>query len=979
MADTWHKVGKVTVTKGSNIVTGTNTVWLDNKQGITIGDIFIVPGAGSVQLYELKEIISNTEMHLMSPYQGDNIVEGDYALIPHETESVPDFAKRIAAALRYYQDALVSIYNFAANEGDVEFISPEGDIITVPSLHAMEKQITDAIENIAAEVNDKWSDTNVPEHGKIPWAADKNEKRQQNFDTNVVLIGNDNHDSKYASIILRTMHPDVDVTKGTTFIEKVGDAGLNIITRNTDTGANNGLITIPSGENGIVYHTGRPPTALETSATSMEPGLVLSTGAGDWTTAQFIAWLQGLGAFTKRTLTVKCGWEYASNRNITDTGLGNIQLAGVVIEFVGRGASECTITLTCPRYSAGGTIGAGAVLIYDSHGSSGGFWRKVYTSLNMPTANEIGALSNENPVVKEGFLALEQPGTDTQKGRVGAGSGDVFLNNIVSAKFLQLKDNGTLTYNDKLVYTGDQKPSANEINAGDIRAGGRITTIDTSKLPTNTFYPIEFLKGIGGSQHDFIETIMVKSQSRGGGDPYNQCQLYGEISCGSWSDTPKWAELVHHYYDPKERTIGGVYITNNITNSFIIYVRGGNVYDVTSASTATLKTTPIIYDNGNAAQKVTYPLITTNNAPNITNTSLVLDCTSVGVGKYQWGLTKNVSSQLHLDSKVSNSPTLTLGDDDTGFGYRSDGAMNIYANGTNWGTFEGSTFKYPEIYGIYPNSFRMYHATRSAFWRNDGSQLYLLKTNTNDPNGSYDNARPLYWDMVNNVLNLNPTWLNMHSGVRHYGTVYFPSASGSQMEFNQRMWGTGTRLSVSEWGWGAGGGQAANWGMYLQRETGLASGNQSRLNVNGLINGTLEGTSDPRLKGDKQVIDPVQALDSIQRLTGYTFQWKTTGLYSNGVMADDLLDVMPEAVSIRGASSEEALAAGIEEGDDIYTVEYQQLHALQIQAIKQLKDEVDDRDQKIAAQNQVIDNLQAQLYDLQQKIGDLITNNNLIG
>lgn len=978
MADTWHKVGKVTVTKGSNIVVGTNTVWLDNKQGITIGDIFIVPGAGSVQLYELKEIISNTEMHLMSPYQGDNIVEGDYALIPHETESVPDFAKRIAAALRYYQDALVSIYNFAANEGDVEFISPEGDIITVPSLHAMEKQIADVIEKIAADVGDKWSDTNVPEHGKIPWAADKNEKRQQNFDTNVLLVGNDNHDSKYASIILRTMHPDVDETKGTTFIEKVGDSGLNIITRNTATGANNGLITIPSAENGIIYHTGRPPTALETGGSSVQDGLVLATGAGNWTTAQFVAWLQGLGAFTKRSFTVKCSWEYAANRNITDTGIGNVQMAGVVVEVVGKSSTECTITLTCPRYSAGGTIGAGAVLIYDSHGSSGGFWRKVYTSLNMPTANEIGALSNENPVIKEGFLALEHPGTDTQKARLGAGAGDVFLNNMVSSAYLQLKDNGTLTYNNKLVYTEDQKPAANDINAGDIRAGGRITTVSTLGLPTTNFYPVEFLKGVGGSQNDFIETFMVKGQSRGGADPYNQNQLYGQISCASWSDTPKWADLTYHQYDAKERSIGGLYITNNMTNSFVLYLRGGNSYDITSAAVVTLKTSGIVYDNGNAAQKVTYP-VSTNGTPAITNASLVLDCLTVVPGKHQWGFEANhISGSMNIDTKWTGGPTLSIGEAGSGFSYRSAGSMNIFMGGTNWGIFEGSVLKYPEIYGIYPNSFRMHHATRSVFWRNDGNQLYLLRTNDGDPNGSYNNYRPLYWDLVNNVLNLSPTWLNMHSGVRHYGTVYFPSASGSQMEFNQRMWGSGTRLSVSEWGWGAGGGQAANWGMYLQRETGLATGNQSRLNVNGLINGTLEGTSDPRLKTAKQVLGGVQALDAIQLLNGYSFQWKTTGLYSNGVMADELMVVMPEAVSIRGANALEAEAAGIEEGEDIYTVEYQQLHALEIEAIKQLKVLVEERDAQINAQNEVIANLQAQFALLERRLGDLITNNNLV-
>lgn len=977
MADTWHKVGKVTVTKGSNVVTGTNTVWLDNKQGITIGDIFIVPGAGSVQLYELKEIISNTEIHLMSPYQGDDIVEGDYALIPHETESVPDFAKRIAAALRYYQDALVSIYNFASSDTPVDFISPEGDTITVDSIPMMEKKVNDALAELTAELDDKWSDTNIPTGDKLYWAADKRTPAQQTFNSNTVLLGNDNDRSAYSGIVFKSIHPTVPSTRAMTFVEKQGGVGLNIITRGLD-GTNDGTISIPAGETGTVYHTGRKPSAIDVGAPTIETSS-RSTGAGTWTTVQFIEWLESKGAFSSRAWSTKVDWSYAGNRALTDTGFGAFNLAGCLIESHGYSDREFFVRITIPNQTSGDAFAQGGILIYNSQGPNyDPGWRRVYTSRSLPTANEVGALSNENPVVKEGFLALEVPGTNLQKARLGAGATDVFLNNTTSSKFLQLKDSGELQYDGQTVYTAGQKPGANEINAGDIRAGGRMTTIQASNLPNNTFYPVEFWKGTGGSQHDYIETIMIKSASRGGADPFNQCQLYGQISCASWSDTPKWAELIYNQYDPKERTIGGVYITNNISNTFVVYVRGGNVYDITSASTAVLHTSPIVYDNGNAAQRVTYPIITTNNAPDITNASLVLDCTTSETGNFQWGLTRNVVNTLNLGTK-SSAVSLSFGDMTTGFGYRGPGAINVFSNGTNWGYIDGNTFRYPEFYGIYPNSFRMYHSTRSAFWRNDGSQLYLLRTNDNDPNGSYNTDRPLYWDMVNNQINLSPTFLNFRGSIRTYAYSYWPLAYGSQLEMNHRMWGSGTRLSVSEWGWAAGGGQNNSWGMYIQRETGLATGDRTRLAVNGLINGTLEGTSDPRLKSDKQLIDPVQALDSIQRLNGYNFQWKTTGLYSNGVMADELLDIMPEAVSIRGASPEEAVAAGIEEGDDIYTVEYQQLHALQIQAIKQLKDEVDDRDQKIAAQNQVIDNLQTQLYDLQQKIGDLITNNNLIG
>ncbi|EFK0328059.1 phage tail protein [Escherichia coli] len=130
-----------------------------------------------------------------------------------------------------------------------------------------------------------------------------------------------------------------------------------------------------------------------------------------WTTAQFISWLESQGAFNHPYWMCKGSWTYANNKVITDTGCGNICLAGAVVEVIGtRGAM--TIRVTTPSTSSGGGT-TNAQFTYINHGTdySPG-WRRDYNSRNKPTASEIGALPSGGTAVSSVNLA--------SKGRVAA-------------------------------------------------------------------------------------------------------------------------------------------------------------------------------------------------------------------------------------------------------------------------------------------------------------------------------------------------------------------------------------------------------------------------------------------------------------------------------------------------------------------------------------------------------------------------------
>ncbi|MDM2906615.1 phage tail protein [Citrobacter sp. Cpo015] len=118
-------------------------------------------------------------------------------------------------------------------------------------------------------------------------------------------------------------------------------------------------------------------------------GTVSIGGGGNWTTADFIAWLESQGAFNHPYWMCKGSWSYGDNRTITDTGCGNIQLAGAVVEVMGV-RDAMTIRVTTPTASTTGVVNA--QFTYVNHG--GGYpatWRRDFNTANKPTPGDVGA------------------------------------------------------------------------------------------------------------------------------------------------------------------------------------------------------------------------------------------------------------------------------------------------------------------------------------------------------------------------------------------------------------------------------------------------------------------------------------------------------------------------------------------------------------------------------------------------------------
>ncbi|EIS0961235.1 hypothetical protein LY121_004589 [Salmonella enterica] len=114
------------------------------------------------------------------------------------------------------------------------------------------------------------------------------------------------------------------------------------------------------------------------AARAFNGAVTIGGDANPWTTAEFIVWLESQGAFNHPYWMCRGTWSYALNKVITDTGCGNICLAGAVIEVMGvRGAM--TVRVTTPTTTSGGGV-ASAQFTYINNGD--GYapgWRREFS------------------------------------------------------------------------------------------------------------------------------------------------------------------------------------------------------------------------------------------------------------------------------------------------------------------------------------------------------------------------------------------------------------------------------------------------------------------------------------------------------------------------------------------------------------------------------------------------------------------------
>lgn len=151
-----------------------------------------------------------------------------------------------------------------------------------------------------------------------------------------------------------------------------------------------------------------------------------------------------------------------------------------------------------------------------------------------------------------------------------------------------------------------------------------------------------------------------------------------------------------------------------------------------------------------------------------------------------------------------------------------------------------------------------------------------------------------------------------------------------------KLWGNGSdRPAVIEWGFDNGPG----WVFYAQYN----SNGTRQMNVNGTVNcTTVNQSSDRELKDNIKPIENARA--GLAKMGGYTYTLKKDGMPYAGVIAQEVMDVVPEAVST--FEDYEHLAGPTQDGEELvgrqrfFQVDYGAIAAYAVQVCKEQEEEL---------------------------------------
>ncbi|CNL26900.1 putative phage tail protein [Yersinia frederiksenii] len=140
----WYRTGRASSVAGSNIITGTGTLWASNVFGIAPGQTLAVPGGGQILQYEILAVDSDTKIRIATNAT-TTVNNSEYAIVTTVANSYSALARQTSANLAVYEKLLSDWNNITTGTGNVTIIAPDGTQVIMPSLNQMNENINSKI------------------------------------------------------------------------------------------------------------------------------------------------------------------------------------------------------------------------------------------------------------------------------------------------------------------------------------------------------------------------------------------------------------------------------------------------------------------------------------------------------------------------------------------------------------------------------------------------------------------------------------------------------------------------------------------------------------------------------------------------------------------------------------------------------------------------------------------------------------------
>ncbi len=418
------------------------------------------------------------------------------------------------------------------------------------------------------------------------------------IDTTTVMATQDYVDDKIAEHEQSRRHPDASLTaKGFTQLSSATNSASETLaatpkavkaaydlangkyTAQDATTARKGLVQLSSATNSDSETLAATPKAVKSAYDNAEKRLqkdqngadipgkdtftknigacraysgALSTEAGNWTTAQFIEWLDSRGAFNHPYWMCKGSWSYANNKIITDTGCGDIHLAGCVVEVMGT-KSAITIRVTTPTTSSGGgTTSAQFTYINHGDGYSPG-WRRDWNRQGDAMTGTINQDGGSQNAYMSTALCSGTRGGKKYLRKFRGGEGDTIWHETVQGGVVRWATGNT-----------DAQEELSLSSAYGLRSRGEITSLSANGLRIAYGNYGFFIRNDGGSTYLMLTASGDKFGTWNGLRPLTINNANGGVSMGH-----------------------GLSVTGDIVSSTKVRAGSGKKFTVSSSNTST--------------------------------------------------------------------------------------------------------------------------------------------------------------------------------------------------------------------------------------------------------------------------------------------------------------------------------------------------------------------------------------------------------
>ncbi|SIY70321.1 putative tail fiber protein (GpH) [Shigella sonnei] len=778
----WYREGTITFTQGSNTLVGAGTAWNVTANGVLPGMIVIGPDN---KLYEIKRVISDTNIVLSEPYTGETQSEVPCRIITTYEGDLTQFSARFTALMSRMSADSKSMRSWLTALDEVTIEREDGTEVTVKPLMQIVnehnenvewyKNNTDAID----AAGDKAREAAASAAAAAESANTAGEKASQASQSASAAASSQSAASASATAAKKSetnaaASQQSAATSASTATTKASEAATSArdaaaskeAAKSSETNASLSASSAASSATAAA-NSAKAAKTSETNAKSSETaaGQSASAAAGSKTAAassasaastsagQASASATAAGksaesaASSASTATTKAGeaTEQASaaarsasaaktsetNAKASETSAESSKTAAASsASSAASSASSASASkdeATRQASAAKGSATTASTKATEAAGSATAAAQSKSTAESAATRAETAAKRAEDIA---SAVALEDAST-TKKGIVQLSSATNSTSETLAATPKAVKAandnaNSRLAKNQNGADIPDKARFLSNINAASktdmaSKRGMKYSTVNAPAGVEAGKFYPVVIRRSSGFSSELASRVTISTSSKTANDRMNNCEFNGFVMPGGWTDRGHYAYGMFHIYHANERAIHSIMMGRKADDLCSVFYVEGEAFPIA-----------VYVEEG---------------------LSVVVPSADYVIGQstYKWGATDPRTECVDAD---------TILDFSNGRGFYSSHALL-----TNADISGNKVYANDEVIVRSQNALRMIAGDYGVIWRNDGANTYLLMTDKGDQYGGWNGLRPFAVNNATGEVTIN-TPLNSPKGVK---------------------------------------------------------------------------------------------------------------------------------------------------------------------------------------------------------------------